>query len=314
MFGKSLLLSLALAQVSFADTLGDSLWRTYSKYVALPTTAAEATQQGWYQNGACTPRLGQEWAQNKNGLPSTDKPIVLYFTPSGQVTGVGTMGYGNFTGKVVEDGYWRKVDDDQYFISVTFRDPASVCDAGFTSSDLLGDRALINADILSREIPLQQADAISEGYETGKTLQSYCHTSHACLFINYPLAPFVFLKKGSCFASMGTHSFYDLVGANGAMTWEAGNLMPVVPMYDRNNDFKLNAIFFTTPFKVQQSAFWPSANQWEPVPLVNYLMCKNFCDDNCGWDDTKVWSTMHFYFSDPKKVTCENGCSIGCCE
>lgn len=171
MFGKSIVLALALTPVAFADTLGDGLWRTYSKYVAMPTTSSDASSQGWFaSDDACTPKLGQAWAQNSNGLPSTKKPIVLYFTPQGQVSGVGTVGYGNFTGKVVEQNYWQKMDgvEDQYFVSVTFRDPDSVCDSNFTSTDLLGDRALINANVLSRAIPLQQSDAINEGYETGK--------------------------------------------------------------------------------------------------------------------------------------------------
>eukprot|EP00615_Pteridomonas_danica_P007107 CAMPEP_0114343572 /NCGR_PEP_ID=MMETSP0101-20121206/10714_1 /TAXON_ID=38822 ORGANISM="Pteridomonas danica, Strain PT" /NCGR_SAMPLE_ID=MMETSP0101 /ASSEMBLY_ACC=CAM_ASM_000211 /LENGTH=212 /DNA_ID=CAMNT_0001478375 /DNA_START=230 /DNA_END=865 /DNA_ORIENTATION=- len=209
-FMTKICLCLALtAQTALADTLGDSLWRTYSKYVGLPTTTSDASSQGWYSTGqGCSSRLGEAWTQNSNGAPSTDKPIVLYFTPNGQVSGVGTMGYGNFSGAVVDQGYWQKVAEDEYFISVTFRDPDSVCDTDFTSDDILGDRALINANTMGRSIPLVQADAVTEGYETG-----------------------------SCFASMGTHSFYDIEGENGAMTWVADNLMPVVPMYDRNNDW-----------------------------------------------------------------------------
>ena len=82
-------------------------------------------------------------------------------------------------------------------------------------------------------------------------------------------------------------------------------MMPVVPMYDENAGWKLNAIFFTTPF-VQQSTSVPfmRTNQWEPVALPNVKMCNNWCED-CGWEDTSQWSTMHIYFSDPQEVTCK---------
>jgi hypothetical protein len=249
----------------------------------MPTTAAEATADGWTTSSSCVDGLGIMYAQNDDGLPSKDKPVMLYFTPLGQVSGVGIVARGNFTGPAVDQNYWLPYGNDQWSVSVSTRDPSQVCDPSFISKELVGDRASINAHELRRAIPLQISGAQSEGYETG-----------------------------SCFASMGTHTFFDLAG-DGAMTWESPNLMPVVPMYDRNKNWSLNAVFFATPF-VQQSAFLPNANEWEPVPLANKLMCKNFCDDACGWSDTHFWSTAHFYFSDPQQVTCEDGCTIGCCE
>eukprot|EP00964_Phaeocystis_antarctica_P048784 scaffold28239_cov35-Phaeocystis_antarctica.AAC.1 len=155
---------------------------------------------------------------------------------------------------------------------------------------LLGDRAVINPGSVARALPLVQKGAIAEGYTTG-----------------------------SCIASMGSHSFYDLVGKNGSMTWVSPNLMPVVPMYDENAGWKLNSIFFTTPI-VQQSTpivFGVGNNQWEPVPLsadpkAPFTMCANWCGTDCGWEDTSHWSTMHIYFSDPHKVTCQGNQRIVC--
>ena len=111
---------------------------------------------------------------------------------------------------------------------------------------------------------------------------------------------------------MGTHSFFDLVGGSN-MTWAINNLMPVVPMYDRSADWRLNAVFFNAPF-VQQSMRPPSSNQWEPIPMDSFKMCMNFCDAECGWNDEEAWSTMHIYFSDPHAVVCEDNCTVSCCE
>lgn len=285
----SILFTIAFkAQFSNGHTLGTGLWRTYTSFIPLPTTSLQAIAQGWAHEDAieCSPRLGIPYAQNVDGRPSSDKPVVLYFTPQGQIAGLGILAYGKFYGPVVDLGYWVSTgNDEEWFISTTFRDPDQVCSANFTSSDLIGDRVLVNADSLSFVIPMNQTSAVAENFETG-----------------------------SCFESMGTHSFLDVVGKNGTMTWKSSNLMPVVPMYDRNQQFNLNAIFFTTPFQRQVSIPFLKGNEWEPVTLVNTLMCKNFCDENCGWDDTHLWATAHFYFSDPSQVTCLGGCKTGCCE
>lgn len=280
--------------------LGSGLWRDYMVFAPLPTNSSVAMAEGWdpHKNTStgrplCYPKLGIRFSQRfkKNhptSGPTMAKPISLYFTPAGQLAGVGTVAYGKFdaAGAAVAQGYWKPVDDgtpDKWRIDVTFRGADAVCAEGL-SPGLLGDRAVINADTIARALPMRQQDAIAQQYETG-----------------------------SCFASMGTHSFMDLKGPGGNMTWGIDNLMPVVAMYDRNADWRLNAVFFATPF-VQQSAWPPSSNQWEPIPLPNIAMCANFCDPKCGWKDTSFWSTMHIYFSDPHKVVCENNCKLGCCE
>eukprot|EP01079_Euglenida_sp_SAG-EU17-18_P009396 gene9396-8419_t len=97
---------------------------------------------------------------------------------------------------------------------------------------------------------------------------------------------------------MGHHWFYALATAP-TMSWQAENLLPVVPMYDGDN--ALNAFFFASSVR-QQSLLPPGANQWEPVPLPNNLMCGNFCDGDCTFAGTSIWSTMHIYLHDHEPV------------
>ena len=274
----------ALATIVTGETgqgLGSGLWREFKVFDQMPTNAAEAKTAGWYPDAgsSCIAGLGIKYSQTSNG-PSKAKPISLYFTPAGQVSGVGTVAFGKLSGAVVDQGYWQSASvagkADAWRVDVGFRSPQAAC-SNTVSEMLLGDRAVINPGSVARALPLVQKGpkgAIAEGYDTG-----------------------------SCIASMGTHSFYDLVGKNGSMTWVSPNLMPIVPMYDENAGWKLNAIFFTTPF-VQQSFPLLKYNQWEPVPLPNFGMCKNWCED-CGWEDTHFFSTMHIYFSDPQEVTCQ---------
>jgi len=281
----------ALTTIVASETgqgLGSGLWRTFTKYDSMPTNAADAQTLGWYPDAgsSCIAGLGIKYSQTSNG-PSKPKPVSLYFTPAGQVSGVGTVAFGKLSGAVVDQGYWQSASvagkADAWRVDVGFRSPQAAC-SNTVSEMPLGDRAVINPGSVARALPLVQEGAIAEGYQTG-----------------------------SCIASMGTHSFYDLVGKNGSMTWESPNLMPVVPMYDRNAGWKLNAIFFTTPI-VQQSIPFVRYNQWEPVALPNFGMCKNWCDTDCGWKfkDTWFWSTMHIYFSDPHKVTCQGNQNVVC--
>merc|ERR1712070_816526 len=104
--------------------------------------------------------------------------------------------------------------------------------------------------------------------------------------------------RGSCFDGMGWHFFKD-VSVKGKMSWQAKNLMPIVPMYCPKHH-TLNAIFFASAATQPKALF---RSQWEPVPLPNLLMCKNFCDAKCtfsGMGTFGAWSTMHFYFNNVK--------------
>ena len=276
--------------------LGSGLWHGYQEYAPMPTNATYAQTIGWYPDAGsrCIAGLGIKYSQTSGG-PSKDKPISLYFTPAGQVSGVGTVAFGKFSGAVVDQGYWRSTtvagEADAWRVDVGLRSPQAACSSHTMSELLLGDRAVINPGSVARALPLIQSGAIAENFETG-----------------------------SCIASMGTHSFYDLVGENGSMTWKAPNLMPIVPMYNQNAGWALNAIFFTSPFLQQSSALLPppiiQRHQWDPIALPNLAMCTNWCNEDCGWTETHQWSTMHIYFSDPLNIECqgEQGLRLSFCE
>eukprot|EP01129_Flabellula_baltica_P016934 TRINITY_DN9234_c0_g1_i1.p1 TRINITY_DN9234_c0_g1~~TRINITY_DN9234_c0_g1_i1.p1 ORF type:complete len:300 (-),score=49.80 TRINITY_DN9234_c0_g1_i1:33-896(-) len=274
----SLTLGCALSVHLDTHGIGDRLLRTYTMYETLPVTAAEAIHQGWVYNNqtTCNPALGYS-ANFKGSVATEDYPLTLFFNKAGQISGVGITVYGQLEEKLVLLGYWNKISKDVYTLTVSFRGSEEMC-SGVMSPLTIGDRAVINAETISYSIPVQ----------TGQTTQA-----------NY--------TKGSCFYSMGTHYFYD-VSAAPNMSWEAQNLMPVVPMYTA--DGRLNAFFFAST-SVQNGFF--SAHWWEPVPLINTLMCKNWCDSDCTFSGTSIWSTMHIYLRDIKEATCPGGCSIACC-
>eukprot|EP00494_Astrolonche_serrata_P020860 UN21091 len=109
---------------------------------------------------------------------------------------------------------------------------------------------------------------------------------------------------------MGFHYFNDLATKDTSMSWVAENMMPIVPMYANG----VIQEFFFASTDLQQTVFPPGANEWEPVGLPNILMCKNWCDDNCGWKDTSWWSTMHIYLKDRGLAKCAGGCTTSCCD
>jgi len=107
--------------------------------------------------------------------------------------------------------------------------------------------------------------------------------------------------KGGCIEGMGTHWSYDLTTAP-QMSWKSKNLLPVVPMYNEQDNSVISAIFITTP-KLQYSE---PVGPWEG-PLPSSLMCDNWCDSNCTWD-VYFWNTLHFYFDDYNLNTCPSRC------
>jgi len=255
-------------------SIGDRLFRTYTDYVPLPTTIVAAVAAGWNTTGLCDPDLGVAYNFKDFG-PTVDAPMTLYFTQAGQAAGVGVDVYGDLPANLIGLGFWESVDDAQYHITVSFRDPSEMC-SSMPSSNILGDRLIINADGIGFEIPTTESGAIGGNWH-----------------------------KGSCFSGMGHHWFYDVSTAP-EMSWKAENLLPVIAMYNGS----INAIFFAST-SVQQGVF--DAHWWEPVPLINALMCKNTCDSDCTFSGTTFWSTFHVYLRDYTQVTCAGGCTIGCC-
>eukprot|EP00620_Florenciella_sp_RCC1587_P017994 CAMPEP_0182569192 /NCGR_PEP_ID=MMETSP1324-20130603/9898_1 /TAXON_ID=236786 /ORGANISM="Florenciella sp., Strain RCC1587" /LENGTH=334 /DNA_ID=CAMNT_0024783433 /DNA_START=26 /DNA_END=1027 /DNA_ORIENTATION=+ len=264
-------IALSLPELLVAkDGLGDRLSRAYTKYVEQPITVDAAVAAGFAPlTGTCDPDLGI--AYTAGGTVDDDTPATLYYDTAGQLSGVGTDVYSSWSAGSPKQGlvdakYFEKVDDNRYHIAVAVREDP--CNAETTSTYPVGDRLVVKgADVV---LPTTEASAIEQGW-----------------------------MKGSCFDGMGTHYFKDLSSTDSSMTWVAENLLPVVVMFDNEGDF--NAIFFASTV-VQQGLFGP--NNWEPVPLPNGQMCGNFCDEDCTFSDTSIWSTMHFYFNDPEAMKC----------
>eukprot|EP01064_Diplonema_japonicum_P034670 TRINITY_DN7276_c0_g5_i1.p1 TRINITY_DN7276_c0_g5~~TRINITY_DN7276_c0_g5_i1.p1 ORF type:complete len:313 (+),score=49.32 TRINITY_DN7276_c0_g5_i1:94-939(+) len=258
--------------------IGDRLVRTYTKYVDLPKTAQEATLKGWKPlgNGTCDPNYGIGYADGKEGL-NKHNPTTLYFTPAGEASGYSVDAFGAAPPqKLIDMGFWVKVNHDQHRVGVAFRtNPCSLRNAtGIT----LGDRVVVSPGNANHSLPLTHAEALSKNW-----------------------------FAGSCFEGMGTHHFYDVATAP-TMSWQAENLLPVITMF--NNVGAIQAIFFAS-WTVQEQL--TNANQWEPVPLNNYLFCKNTCSHECTFAGTSWWSTYHVYFNELEQATCKDGCKISCC-
>eukprot|EP00698_Gefionella_okellyi_P004459 TRINITY_DN14103_c0_g1_i1.p1 TRINITY_DN14103_c0_g1~~TRINITY_DN14103_c0_g1_i1.p1 ORF type:complete len:285 (+),score=48.49 TRINITY_DN14103_c0_g1_i1:88-942(+) len=274
---KVAVILITLAVVCSAVSIGDRLLRDYTEYISLPDVVTNATAEGWEPiTGECDPNLGIAYAWHGT-TPTKDYPMILYFTDKGQAAGVGVYAFGDIKQKLVTAGFWQPVSNSTYMMSMTFRVPGSLCN-GVTSSLVLGDQLVINQNSLAYSIPLLEADAIDTHW-----------------------------TRGSCFSGMGYHYFYDLTMPQGGMSWEAENLLPIVPMYFNGS---INAFFFASSV-VQQSFL--AGNMWEPVPLPDFLMCKNWCDSNCTFHDTAAWSTLHIYMNNYKTVTCPDDCKIACC-
>jgi len=272
------LLFALLALVSSQNiSIGNRLIRTYTEYITLPTTTTSASSSGWNTTGVCDPFIGIAYNYNRNA-PYVDGPLTLYFTLAGQIAGIAIDVFGTVPSTLVDMGLWVPVKDNQYRITVTFRSTVELC-SGAISPNPLGDRLIVNAGSIIPNLSIPTTTAEAE-------------------YLNW--------FKGSCFAGMGYHYFYDLSTAP-KMSWNSAYLFPIVPMY---NNGTINAIFFAST-SVQQDIF--SSHWWEPIPLVNLLMCKNTCDSNCTFAGTSFWSTFHVYFRDYTQVTCAGGCTISCC-
>jgi len=258
-------------------SIGDRIDRAYTSYIHTPINVSDAQAHGWRPvSGTCEPHLGIRFAMG--GAATASSPLELFFTPVGQVTGAGVYAYGQMKDNLVAKGLWLASGQGRYYTSVTFRSSAGVCSQAHDDYPL-GDRLTVNAGGVGLSVPITEATAIEQFY-----------------------------TRGACFAGMGRHYFLDLKDAP-EQSWVAANLLPIVPMY---NNGVINAFFFASPVR-QQSLLPPSTNMWEPIALINSLMCKNWCSTNCTFADTSIWSTMHLYLRDHTTVTCPGGCSTACC-
>lgn len=218
---------------------------------------------------------------------SEKHPLGLRYTKSGVIAGVRTEIYGsNKYGPaapkhLVDLGYWKSTNSTETWVmDISFRSEEVMCSSK-SSSDLIGDRVVINQDTIKQSIPLTAAEAQRNSW-----------------------------TPGSCMASMGWHHFYDLLSAP-KQSYTIENLLPIVPMYNPPDETGvLNAFFFTSPVAQPGSGAWyllTGAADWESPALSSSLMCQNWCDDdNCSWETS--WATMHIYLSSNyKDLTCPNG-------
>lgn len=264
--------------------IGNGLWHSVGFYDVLPTNASAAVAKGWYKQGDCVEGMGVLYAENKDG-PSSTHPLELWFTEQGQFAGFQVTIYGSSSTssignaaqpQLLQAGYWKPTSGKSktWHMSVSTRAPEDMCSSAL-QSELLGTQLVINQDTIDVKIPLSARDAQAAGY-----------------------AP------GACIKGMGQHWEYDITLGNGSVSWVAGNLMPVVPMYNPPTmEGTIHAIFFTTPV-AQPGALLFGHGDWDTPALTATLMCDNFCQANCHWN-THFWSTMHLYLnSDWKTAEC----------
>jgi len=260
----------ALFAFALGQGIGTQLSRTALLYYNLPLTASDAISAGWYNATSCDPNIGIAYTQNQDG-PSKGYPITLFFSESGQISGMGMTHYGQPVDGVTQ--YWVPDSNGNAFMSVSFRDPsAGVCTPNNPLPETLGTQVVINQGAVNFALPLNNQAAAQAQW-----------------------------TAGGCIGKMGTHWSYDLKTAP-IMSWVPSNLLPVVAMYN-NDTGDLSAFFFTTPNLQYSEPLGP----WEG-PIPDGLMCLNWCSSECDFG-VSFWNTLHFFIIDPSLDVCNYRCA-----
>jgi len=137
---------------------------------------------------------------------------VSRFTSAGQFAGFRVSIYGSSDTssvgnaaqpQLLKAGFWKVTEGAHktWHMSVSTRVPSQMC-SGELQPELLGTQLVMNQDTIAISVPLSAREAQARGY-----------------------AP------GACIVGMGQHWEYDITLGNGSVSWVAGNLQPVVPMY-----------------------------------------------------------------------------------
>jgi len=194
-------------------------------------------------------------------------PRTLYFTAAGQIQGVGLT-------------IWDAPDDavSDYWVSSPIGS-AWTLNVGFRNTSM--------------------ARICSPGWKDGNTIGDSIIVAPTNAAQSVPLlesdAAAQGWTNGSCLGSMGRHWGWDVTGS---MTWEITNLMPVMPMYMNGN---LVTFLIQTP----TSQVFQPLGDWDAI-FPTALFCLNFC--GCQYSGlTTVWSTSHFFLTDPALNTCPSG-------
>lgn len=246
---------------------GARLTRTYTVFSELPVGAQELAAAGWTPSLFCVPHVGHMWTEDASGISSSN-PLALYTTAAGQPAGLSVDIYGEVP--TLQQHWFAALGNNTWRINIAFRGASTMCSDDETAAGIVGDRLVVNPGGQSKQLPLFEHDAETSGWH-----------------------------RGSCFDTMGCHYFFDTGPEGPLMSWDAAYLFPVGIMYHAG---AIHGLMLSIPV-VQQ--LWPGLHGWDPMPLTNALMCKNFCDASCTFVGTSHWSTYHIYFEDYATARCD---------
>lgn len=137
----------------YTANLGDHVASTLQQFKQLniPFTGVTptSTQDSYKVSGDCNEKLGYLW--EPSGGITQENPLSLYFTKAGQIAGmrVDIWGSDAAQGKQISEGYYIAVEDNHWYLSMSFRKASDMCSTE-TASETVGDRLVIN-QVFERE-------------------------------------------------------------------------------------------------------------------------------------------------------------------
>jgi hypothetical protein len=276
--------------------------------IANPTNTAEAADSEWSKaDEPCNPMLGEPWRKN-GGESSIAESATLYFTPEvdgepGLLSAIQVDFYGyleeNLVGSYFGDEKVGADGETYRSLTLSLRDYGEhdLCDTSAPISHKGLEKVTIAPDLAATNVPLLETDPeLVSGW-----------------------------REGSCIVGMGFHWARDVVGGPD-LTYEAANLMPIVPMYNSYTGV-LQAVFFLATDKKQiwregcpidfvdltQPCTSDITNSWDLAPGLQeannpaggLYMCSNFCGE-CQFtgSPTEMYTSMHWMFGDPGAENC----------
>jgi WAS/WASL-interacting protein len=260
------------AAAVLANGIGDLLIVNAIHHFTMPITTADATANYDFQalTGECDPSVGVEYTYK--GELSAHYPISLFFTTGGQIGGIGVTSWKQ-PSPGPQAGYWNTNANGTYQLVVSFRNASSGIQCNFKNDSAfpVGDSVIVQPSGQKFSVPLTAAAALAQSW-----------------------------TNGSCITTMGRHWAYDLQTAPD-MSWDVANLFPIMPMYNEDTHV-IDAILFNI---ADAQSVWPFG-YWEG-PFIPSLMCYNWCDSSCTFN-TNLYSTMHWFFTNPALNTCAAHC------
>lgn len=187
---------------------------------SLPRTETDAKNQGWVLEKDCSEVNGNRYILNN------DPAVLLIFDHKGIIAGIACKIPKGlpFDFPSVEQQEYFTNEGDSYVISAYFTDPNLVC-SKIAQRLSTGDRLVIKGDKKTLNIPMDEADIISEKFFT----------------------------QGRCFFTMGQHYWADLQGIPLDENVELKNFLPLFALYNKGklNGFgwAFNADFKSTRFE-----------------------------------------------------------------